>query len=152
MSLVNDYPFGFILSPFLFISSAILWSFSVLFSITVFDLICLWDAMCFITELFVLDTASLQASHLSLPDITVRCSPLNWFNLSQALTFRSAVPQTFRVFSAEFVCTLCSLEISAFAGVLRLPPPSAATSKDLNDLPRLRHLNQYRPPFWIYFL
>jgi len=85
--------------------------------------------MCFITELFFLATVSLYASHLSLPDTTVRCSPFNSFYLSQALTIGSALPRTFRVFSAGFACTLRSPEIAAFAGVLSLAPASAAALK-----------------------
>ena len=60
--------------------------------------------MCFITELFFSDSVSLHASHLSLPDATVRCSPLNWFNVCQAFTFESAVPWTFRFFFFSWIC------------------------------------------------
>ena len=114
ISLGNVDPLGFISLSFLFIKSTILWHFFLLFAITSFDLICFWDVMCLLTEIFFLHTVSLQASHLSLPDITIRCSPLNRFNVSQALTFGSAVPRTFRFFLAGFVCTLRFLKMTLF--------------------------------------
>lgn len=145
----------FIRSSFLFIRSTISWSFLLLFVITVFDLIRFWDAMCFITELFFSDSVSLHASHLSLPDATVRCSPFHWFNVYQALTFESAVPRTFRFFSAGFVCTLCSLEIAAFAGVLSVTPASVTILKGSEWPSSPETLSQssvnHRPLFRIFF-
>ena len=108
--------------------------------------------MCLLTELFFLDMVSLQASHLSLADTTARRSPLNWFNLSQALIFGSAVPRTFRFFSAGFVCTLRFLEAAAFSGVLSLAPASVVTLKGFEGLFRLIHSSMnIPPPSWIFF-
>ena len=83
--------------------------------------------MCLLTELFFSQTVPLQASHLSLPDWFNQW--LNWFNLSQALAFGLAVPQTFCFSSAGFVCTLHFLKTAAFSGVLNLAPASVVILK-----------------------
>ena len=91
-----------------------------------------------------------------LPDTTVRCSPFNPFNLSQALTFRWPVPWTFFAFFSciklhfEFLW-ICRLRWSnkSCSVPLRLP------SNDLNDLlNKLRHSSHLSVtlsrPFWIF--
>lgn len=88
----------------------------------------------------LLVTHSLFACVISeFTDTTERCFPLNRFNLSQTLTFRSAVPQTFRVFQLDLfaLCALLksplSLEYSVLYLLVRLP------SKELNDLLHMKH-------------
>ena len=159
ISLGNADPLGLICLSLLFTKSTIFWSFFLLSAITSFDLICFRDAICVLTELFFFHTVFLQASHVSLPDTTVRCFPLNWFNLSRALTFGLAVPRDisllFSMVSLPFMFSwngrfLWSTQPCACFCCYpqKICRTISVNSKKTGTIPRSTRLHHWKKPTW----